>query len=262
LLRAFESELIKLRRVWMILGVIGPLLVFSVVSTIFQFQLSDRARPLLRNTGLLSPADLATPGGLARVLTVSASFGNVVVVVVFATSFASEYGWGTLRNLLVRQPNRTKLLLGKFMAVLDLVFVGRLSGVAGSMVTALVMARIKHVPTTAWFTSAGLGAIGNPVLNLMLSSIGWACLGTLAAILIRSPGAAVGAILAFPVVETVVTGWWDQGDRWLPVQLIAAVVQGGAPHTTYARALALTLGYSIIALMLSIWLFESMDVTA
>ena len=262
MLRAFESELIKQKRLGVIIGVLGPLVAFSIASTIFQFNLAERVGPVLRNAGLQSRADLAQTEGLARVLTASAPFGGVIVVVLFATSFATEFGWGTLRNLLVRQPNRTVLLFGKFLALLDLVFVGRIVASLAAVVTAVVMGGIKNIPSEAWFSSAGLAALGGSALNLMLSALGWAGLGTLAAIVFRAPGPAVGAVLALFPVEALINGWWDQGPRWLPGELFKSVAAGGTGLSAYSRSLALTLGATILAVALSNWLFVRNDVTA
>lgn len=262
LLRAFRSELLKVRRTWLLIGTFGPLLAFSVISTIVQFQLAYRVGPILQRAGLQSTEDLARPDGLARVLVDSAAFGGVIVVVLFATSYASEYGWGTLRNLLVRQPDRTSLMIGKFFGLIDLIFVGRFIASIFAVAAAVVMAGIKDIPMDAWFTPAGLGALAHALVNLMLSAIGWASLGTLAAIIFRSPGAAVGSVLAFFPVEGLVTAWWDDAPRWLPGHLFDAVANGGSAATSYDRALALTLGCSVLALFIGTWIFSRSDVTA
>lgn len=246
----------------MIAGTVGPLLAFSIISTIVQFIISDRVGPVLQEAGLQSRQDLAAADGLARVLADSAPFGGVIVVVVFATAFATEYGWGTLRNILVRQPNRTALLVGKFLALLVLIYAGRLIASVGSVLTALVMAPMEGIPSAQWFNAGGFEALALAVLNLMLAAVGWASLGTAAAIIIRAPGAAVGVVLAFFPVEGLINGWWDDGPRWLPGQIFAAVANGGSLYTSYQRALALTLGCSLLALSLSIWLFDRSDVVA
>lgn len=262
LLRAFRSELLKVRRPWLIIGTFGPLLAFSVISTVVQFQLAYKVGPVLRASGFQNREDLAQADGLARVLVDSAAFGGVIVVVLFATSYASEYGWGTLRNLLVRQPYRTSLMFGKFVGLLDLIFVGRFIASLFAVLAAVIMAGLKDIPMEAWFTPPGLGALAHSLVNLMLSAIGWASLGTLAAVVFRSPGAAVGSVLAFFPVEGLINAWWDDGPRWLPGQLFDAVANGGSAATSYDRALALTLGCSLIALLIGNWIFNKADVTA
>ncbi|MGQ0679981.1 MAG: hypothetical protein ACT4OM_10085 [Actinomycetota bacterium] len=262
MLRAFRSELIKVKRPWMVGGTYIPLIVFAVASSIFTFLISDRVNPALQAAGFKGPEELARSNGLALVLSDSSPMIGVVVVVVFASGFASEFGLGTLRNLLVRQPDRSSLLLGKFVALVDFVFVGLLLGMFATIVTATVMALIRDIPVNAWFTVDGVAAFGRAAVNLMLAAVGWASLGTLAALTLKSPGVAVGAVLAFFPVEGLVNGYWDRGPRWLPGQLLSAVALGGSTSTTYHRALALMLGFSLIALSASIWLFGRNDVTA
>ncbi len=247
---------------WLLLGTFGPLLAFSVISTVVQFQLAYRVGPVLQRAGLQNREDLAQADGLARVLVDSAAFGGVIVVVLFATSYASEYGWGTLRNLLVRQPDRTSLMVGKFFGLIDLIFVGRVLASIFAVLAAVVMSGLKDIPMDAWFTAQGLGAFARSLVNLLLASIGWASLGTLAAVIFRSPGAAVGSVLAFFPVEGLVNAWWDDGPRWLPGQLFDAVANGGSAATSYSRALALTMGLSLIALFIGNLIFNKADVTA
>lgn len=262
MLRAFRSELLKVRRLWLMLGTLGPLIAFSIAATVVQFQLAYKVGPVLQAAGLLTPSDLAEADGLARMLVHSAAFGGVIVVVLFATSFASEYGWGTLRNLLVRQPDRSALMVGKFLGLLDLVIVGRLLASVLAVLAAMVLGPVNDIPTQAWFTSVGLAALAHSLVNLMLSAIGWASLGTLAAVVFRSPGAAVGSVLAFFPVEGLINAWWDDGPRWLPGQLFEAVASGGSAATSYGRALTLTLGLSLISFSLATWIFRRSDVTA
>jgi len=245
----------------MLAGVLGPLIGFAIVSPIIQFVLADRAgKP--GGMGLKSATALAASNGLARVVTDSAAYSGVIVVVVFATGFATEFGWGTLRNLLVRQPNRASLLTGKFLGLVDFLFAGIVLATIAGVITSIVMGRIENIPTDSWFTSAGTSALVSSTTNLMLSAIGWASLGLLAAILFRAPGPAVGVVLAFFPIELLVNGWWEEGTRWLPGQIFAAVAAGGTIDTNFDRALALTLGYSLVAISIATFLFVRNDVTS
>ena len=42
---------------------------------------------------------------------------GIIALCVFAAQTAQEYTYGTLRNLLVRQPSRMKVLTGKFLSM-------------------------------------------------------------------------------------------------------------------------------------------------
>ena len=264
--RAFESELIKLRRRSMILGVIGPLVAFALVATIFAFSLADRAgrlQALFPNEVFLTKQALSSSNGLARMLGANATFGGMLVAAVFASSFASEYGWGTLRNLLVRHPRRISLLLGKFVALVDFMFIARAFEIVASAAAAFALAPSYDVSTAAWLTPEGLSSAAGATLNIMLSSLGWAALGTLVAIVVRVPSIAVGIILAYALpVENLLISYWEDSGRWLPGQLIKAVAIGGSAQSPYQRSLVLILVYSLAALAASLWLFRKRDVTA
>jgi ABC-2 type transport system permease protein len=261
LLRAFFSERTKLRRKWMVLGVFGPLVAFSVGSTIFQIVLADKAGTP-EGFGLRSTRALASAQGLANVITDSAAFGGVIVVILFATGFATEYGWGTLRNLLVRQPRRVRLFLGKSLGLLDFTYLGVLLMVGASFGAASLLAPGQGISTEAWFTADGIAEVVKATVNLMLSTIGWASLGILASVLLRSPGPAVGVVLAFFPVEGLVATLWDKAPEWLPGRLFGAVAVGGTEDVDFDRALALSMGYSLVALAIALWMFARSDVTA
>lgn len=265
-IQAFRSELIKLKRPTVIVGVFGILVAFGVLATVLAFSNVSRAselEELLPDLKLLTRAVLESPNGAARLLTDTSNFGGVVVTALFAGSFSAEFSAGTIRNLLVRFPHRTKLLYGKFLALLDLVFMGRLTAMVCSVLLAAALGPVFNIGVAAWFTSEGISAMSSAILNILLATIVWACLGTVSALIFRSPATAISVALAYLLpVENLINSYWEEAARWLPGLLLRAVAFGGNEYSAFDRALLMSAGYAAICLIASMILMRDRDIVA
>jgi ABC-2 type transport system permease protein len=260
--RSFGSEWLKLRRPAMLLGGVGTIVGFAVLTVTLTFTTASTT-PGDEGPGQgLTLAQLAAADGLVRTVGGAAELIGVVALAVFATSIAGEYAQGTLRNLLVRQPRRVRLLAGKLLALGSFASLAVvLAGVAATL-TALVVAPSQDIATAAWFTSDGWAALGSGLGNLLLATVGWGLLGAPLALLLRSPAAAVGAGVAYALpFELLVSAAWDSGARWLPGQLLETLAEGGAATVTYGRAALLLAVYGVLAVVAGTTLFTRRDVT-
>ena len=117
MIRVIMAEWRKLRRPTLFLGTIGAALFFTGLTSIFLYLMidsergnSDRGRQVSREVLELAGGSVfgfASVGGLL----------GVIALCVFAAQTAQEYTYGTLRNLLVRQPGRLRILAGKLIAM-------------------------------------------------------------------------------------------------------------------------------------------------
>jgi ABC-2 type transport system permease protein len=260
--RSFLSEWVKLRRPGMILGGAGTIVGFAILTVVLSLTTAS-ATPTDQGPGGegVTLAQLATADGLASILASAATFIGVVALSVFAMSIASEYSQGTLRNLLVRQPRRVRLLAGKLVALASFSTIAvAVAGVA-AVATALIVAPTQDISTSAWFTSAGWTALAGGLGNLLLATLGWGLVGALLALVLRAPAAAVGVGLAWALPgELLVTAAWADGARWLPGQLLDALAQGGTAAVTYGSAGLLLALYGVVAVAAGTALFTRRDV--
>lgn len=60
---------------------------------------------------------LALPTGISLGFSNSSGLLGLVALCVFAAQTAQEYTYGTLRSLLVREPRRIRLLIGKYFSM-------------------------------------------------------------------------------------------------------------------------------------------------
>ena len=217
---AFASEWIKIRRRSMLLWGVGGGLFFALLATVFTIERAVRTfNPFLRGHGVRATfAQLEAPDGLVHgVVDVSPLIG-IVALCLFAGAFATEYSQGTMRNLLVREPRRLRLLTGKFLALAVFIGLAVLIEVVASSAVAFALAPGRGITTGAWTSSAGVNDMLQAILHVFLASVGYGVLGTAAGVLLRSPGVAIGLAVAYVLpVEAIVVGViWSDGDRWLP----------------------------------------------
>jgi ABC-2 type transport system permease protein len=259
---AFVSEWIKLRRRTLLIGIYTAIAGVAALVTTLTFA---RAEPDGQNPAEagVSRAELAAPSGLAYGLIRATTLLGVVALAVAAAQLASEYSHGTLRNLLIRQPRRLVLLAGKFAAVLTFMVGAVVVATIAGAIAAFIMAPVEGIGTEAWTSATGLLDLGHSLVNVAVAIVGYATLGTLLAAWLRSPVAAIAVGVAYVLpFETLVAEALDDAARWLPVQLLDALAQGGTAEVGYAAAILTTGLYLLVAAVLSGALFTRRDVTA
>jgi len=243
MIRSFRAELLKLRRPSVRYGAGAVLPAFAVLATVLVFvnAAAVAGRPDPAANGFdVTLAQLAASGGLTRGFTGSATVIGVLVFVLFLISVTGEYGHGTLRVLLTREPRRLPLLAGKLLALLAFTAATLLAAEVMSGLAAVALAGLRDVPTTEWFTGAGLARAGGDYANALVTAALFGAVGTALGVLVRSTGVALGVGLAwFLPLEHILQQSWVGASRWFPGLLFEAVARGGTSETSYARALAL-----------------------
>lgn len=258
--RSFRSEWIKLRRRAMLLGGAGSIIGFVVFFTVVTILTSSDGE--IEGPGITLTA-LVRDDGLAEALGQTATFLGVVALGIFAIAVASEYSQGTLRNLLVRQPDRRRLLAGKVLALASFAAASVVLAVIVAVAVAPLAALVADVDSDAWYSGSGLLALLAAAGNLALAAIGWGLLGTLLAIVLRSPAAAIGVGAAYALpFELILTSVWSGAADWLPGQLLSTLASGGTATTPYLQALVVGLWYVGIAGTVATGLFARRDVAA
>jgi ABC-2 type transport system permease protein len=262
MIRIVQAELQRLlrRRTIVIAGVAS--VAFAVVATLAVFAAAKESGPPAARGGT-TIAELASAGGGTEAFAVGASFVGFFVFVTFIALIATEFSGGTFRAVLLRDPHRVRMIVGKL--------VGALTVAAGALVVAellsfalsLAIAPSKGIDTGVWFSLAGLGhAVGN--LGTVLAGVaGWAVFGTTLAVIFRSAplALAVGFAWAGPF-ENIVVDSWNTGYRVFPGQVLAAIIQGGTPEISLQRAVLTGVAYVGIAAAATSTLLTRRDVTS
>ena len=260
MIRAFRSEWLKMLRPSIILGAAGTMCGFAILAVVLRLSRLGGTH-IGPGTDLTAPM-VAASNGFAPLIVFTAPFLGLVSLAVCAVAVGMEYSNGTLRNLLVRQPARLRLLTGKLLALGSFVTLAVAVSYGIGLVAALLLVPGHGVSTSAWFTAGGVQSLLATAGNLLLATLAWAAYGAVLAIMLRSAAAAISLGLGYLLVgETLLSSVWSGGNQWLPRVLMVALGLGGTSEVAYGRALVLTGLYVVVAIGIAAILFRQRDVT-
>jgi hypothetical protein len=128
---------------------------------------------------------------------------------------------------------------------------------------AFVMAHLRGVPTDAWTSGTGMSDLGSLLGDLVISTCGFALIGMIAGVLLRSSVIAIAAGLAVLLpFETILTDAVPGTGRWLPAQLLESIAQGGSSIAPFGAAVETVSAYLVGAVAIAMLVFVRRDVTA
>ena len=142
--------------------------------------------------------------------------------------FRSTYG--TLRNLLVRQPRRLRLLIGKYFSMISFALLTVIVSAATAIGLAIGLSGRAKVTTDAWMTTDARSAMVHSFVNVLISTIGYGTIGMLLGLIFRSPISSISIGTAYLlVVESIISIAWKPAANWMPGNLLSVVATGGSP---------------------------------
>jgi ABC-2 type transport system permease protein len=262
MIRIVRAELLRLVRRRTLLIAAGGAALFAVVTTLTVFASAEAIDVPSRRSGA-SLAALSGHGGGTEAFAVGASFVGFFVFVTFIAMVAGEFSGGTFRALLLRDPHRMRLIVGKVAGILVVAAgVVALAEVA-SFVVSLLVAPSKDVATGAWFSLAGAGDALRDYATVFAGIVGWAVFGTALAVVFRSTPIALGVGFAWAgPFENIVVDSWNAGYRFFPGQVLASLIRGGTAEVAVGRAALTASLYAAVAAAVTLWLVSRRDVTA
>ncbi|ABW14654.1 conserved hypothetical protein [Parafrankia sp. EAN1pec] len=258
---AFRSEWVPLLRRRFLVGTLVAVAAVAALGTALTIFSAGRTD---FDGDPVSVAMLAAPSGVIEGLEAVTILLGVVALSVTASAIAGEYSHGTLRNQLVAQPHRLRLLAGKVLAlVVFLVLVVTVSALV-TVGLSFALAPLNNIPTDAWLSLSGLAEFGKGLANVTFGTLGYAAVGALAAVVLRSPAAAIAVGVAYALpVEMLVSRIYAPAGGWLPAHLMEIVAVGGNGYTTaYSAAGVRVLVFCGLAAAVTAVLFRRRDVTA
>jgi ABC-type transport system involved in multi-copper enzyme maturation permease subunit len=261
MIKVFFAEWRKLRRPTLFFGTFLAALFFNGLITSFIYLMidspqgnGDRGRTITREM-------LALPNGSVNGFASIGGLLGIIVLCVFAAQTAQEYTYGTLRNLLVRQPRRLVLLLGKYAAMKVFALILTIVNAAVSIGISLYLSDRAKVSTDLWFTSEGWSQIGHTLFNVYISIVFYAIIGIALGILLRSPISSISiALVWLLILENLIGAVKPVTLDWVPGNQLATIASGGTPDLSYSHALTLGSFYVLLALFLSSFIFTKRDV--
>jgi len=259
--RIFFAEWRKLRRPTLLLGTLGAVAFFSVLVSSLLFLMIDSPNGNGDRGVRITREMLSLSNGATYSFSSIGNLLGIIALCVFAAQTAQEYSLGTLRNLLVRQPGRIRLLVGKLASMKVFAIIMTMVSAVISIGISYVLAGGKDVNTTLWFNSDGRLEIAKTLLNVFISILGFGIIGMVLGILLRSPISSISlGVLWLLIVENIVGAVKSSTLQWLPGNQLGTIAVGGSDTVSYAHALSLSGLYVGIALVIATVLFTRRDV--
>jgi ABC-type transport system involved in multi-copper enzyme maturation permease subunit len=261
MIRIFKSEWRKLRRPTLLFGTLGAVVFFSGLVSSLLFLLLDSPTGNGDRGVVITRDVLSLASGATQAFSSVGSLLGIVALCVFAAQTAQEYTYGTLRNILVRQPSRIKVLIGKFASMKAFAFLMVLVSAVVSIGISYALAGGKDVSTALWFTSDGRLEIAKTFLNVTISVIGYGLFGMILGLLLRSPISSISiGVLWLLIVENIVGALKASTLNWLPGNQFSSIASGGSETVSYTHALTFGGAYVFVGSLIAVVLFVRRDV--
>jgi ABC-type transport system involved in multi-copper enzyme maturation permease subunit len=256
-----RAELRKLRRPTLFFGTIGSAIFFTGLITSFIYRNIDSPQGNGDRGSTISREVLGLAGGSVNGFASVGWFLGVIALCVFAAQTAQEYTYGTLRNLLIRQPSRMRILIGKLVSMILFATIMITCAALVNIAMSYILAPSAKVNTDLWFTSAGFQAILTTFANVTISVIGYGIVGMVLGLLLRSPISAISfGVLWLLIVENLLITVKNSLQNWLPGAQLSAIASGGALDLSYKHALTVGGVYVVVGALLASILFVRRDV--
>lgn len=282
--RMLGAEFLKLRKrsltrvlVFILAGIIS--LVNLLLLAISKVDLPRGNGQGMQNINTL----LGLSSGIPFALSLMASFGIVLAIILAASSMGSEYNWKTIRTALISSESRFKFLTAKLISLGIMILIGMVVGLVVGIIMSLITNAIGgYTFDFSFLTGSYLWHQFLQFWRTFYTIIPFALLAFMMSIVGRSamPGISTGIGVVF--LESIITTFMRLAGGWIakvPDYLLSANVNaitalnelprgfggmnGGAtetlPGVTHA---AVTLAiYSLLFIVLAYYFFRKRDVT-
>ena len=260
--RVFRAEWRKLRRPTLFLGTMLASAGLTGLVTSLLFLLIDSPQGNSDRGNMISREILQLPSGLTIGFSNAAGLLGIVALCVFAAQTAQEYTYGTLRNLLVRQPRRLQLLLGKYVSMASFALVMVFLAAVVSMSLAFGLSGKAKVETDAWVTSDALQEMAETFGNVLLSVIAFGTVGMILGLLLRSPISSISlGVIWLLIVENILVAVKSSLGNWMPGNLMSIIAVGGTTDISYTHSITMVSIYLVASTAIVITLFKRRDVS-
>lgn len=261
LINSYRSEWILLnrRRMWAVMGLTTA--IFTIAATALTLSTAESAVGG-DNVGLALES-LVGGGGATAAVIFSIGFSSILVLAAFASSTGNEFGRGTLRSALTKQPNRWSLIAGKLGARVTVASVLMLGALIVGAVTSAVWAPTQDISTTGWFDGSAFTAAAEDYARLLGFVLMYALIGTTVAVLVRSTPVALGiCLLWFGPIENVIGENRSWAERWFPGLVLRSLVQPDQPDAlSTGTAVATLAAYAVVCIAVVGTVMSRRDVT-
>ncbi|MGV3523251.1 MAG: hypothetical protein ACO1RX_03455 [Candidatus Sericytochromatia bacterium] len=241
------------------LGSVGS---FAILSTLMTLTL------VLRNGSvrgfenvLLRAGDFTSSAGWSLLIERQVMILGLAAASLAAAQCASDYTYGTIRMVGIREPRRGLWLTGKLLALMSVIILSVLTASACTGLTAWLMQN-SQLQFSAWMSSVGWAFSLQAMFNLSLAAVGYGLMGAILGMVLRSSLMAISLAAGYALFEGVFAGLFAHVFKYFPGQTLSALAQGGTLNLSYSEALLWAGVYVSMSVCFGIRYFIRSDITA
>jgi ABC-type transport system involved in multi-copper enzyme maturation permease subunit len=220
--------------------------------------------------------ELVLPWAMNGVLTSIFSFGLFLMIILAAQVVGSEYGWGTIRQTLIKGVSRPKFLTAKFLTLGSVVLAGfGIALVAGFLISMVTTNLVSGGISWGFLTWGYLGSLLVEIGRLLLILGAYLVMVVLFSVLLRSAAAGIGVGLGFYIGDSILGGLANNGAGWVRAlarfdigynsqQLSASFISFGqqANIRPVWQSSGILLAYVVVFVALAFYVIRRQDLTA
>lgn len=279
MIKMILAELFKLRKrrmTWILLIIMAAffcLMFFATygITTSPPSRMPEAAVDTIRTS-------LQFPDAFNLIFSTAGTILTLLLIILVASSIGSEYGWGTVRQILTRRGIRYQFVISKLVSFIIIAIIG--------LIIAFIFGFILALITSNLLGSINWNFVTVSFIRDLFKNFGWTLFTLLPYILMasffaflgRSAIAGIGGGLGFYFIEAIAVSIFNQSGGWLaniPDFLIGPNVDALLPSSLFTQgpfasadimpstlnaSLTLTV-YCVVFLFMSLLLFRKRDLT-
>lgn len=296
MLRLIGIELFKLKKRWLVYGLLIALLIFTVLPIVTSYASyqstvdSNNGSTLITithtvdgeqdeivfvNQGTEELKDSFTlPGSIQDTFRNMAGLGPILVIILAASSIGSEYRWGTLRQILVKGTARAQYLGSKLIGIAIVTISGIIIALLAGFITSLITTAISGIGISWDFMSADFIGFMFSSFAIILLVLGvYFTLAVLFSTWLRSVTAGISLGIVFIFADNIVHTLLTSSNGWLadiaPYTVSRNVTEltnfniSVAPDPSYwVEPTLILLAYCLVFLASGFYAFRRQDISA
>lgn len=159
---------------------------------------------------------LGLPVALPFAMSMLASFGSVLAVIMVASSMGNEYNWRTIRTALTFSEGRLRFVAAKLVAAGILILIGMVVGLAAGFAMSLITTAIgRYAFDFSFATGSYLWEQFLQFWRTFFVILPYVLLAFLFAIVARSAGPGIGLGIGIYFLEAIITAFMRLAGGWI-----------------------------------------------
>jgi ABC-type transport system involved in multi-copper enzyme maturation permease subunit len=252
MLRLIGVELFKLKKRWLLYGLLVPLLAFTIIPIINDYAsynniLNDYPEietidieitgdqnndiNVILNDGstnsehqlkmkaiqaVYAKRTFGLPTSMESAFGSIAGLGPLLIIILAASAIGSEYRWGTLRQMLIKGTGREGYLTSKLLGIGIVAIIGILIALLASFITSLITTAMAGGGINFDFLTLDfIGFMFSAFGGLLLTLAVYFCLTALFSVLLRSVTSGMVIGIVFIYADLIIVSLLTYANNWL-----------------------------------------------